>query len=100
LSKTKSLNQVGSSVQGAGAGMVVIQAQTGLKGEKADNLKLSQARAMVVRQYLVDKFKIDHARIKTMGLGEDEQATPDSSGRISILVYSAGAHSRVEARGR
>ena len=79
----------------------MIQAETGPKGETEDDLKLSQARAMVVRQYLADKFKIDDARVKTMGLGKDQKAQPDSAGRVTILVYPGSSErSAVQAKSR
>ena len=83
--KEKALNQVGAFLQSNPFSLAVIAASTGPKGSKEENLKLSEARAMVVRQYLAKNFKVDDARIKTLGAGENGQAP---SGNVTIAVYS------------
>ena len=94
LSKAKVLDEVGAFLQSGNFGLAVIQAETGPTGEKAN--EISEARAMVVRQYLADKFKVDDTRVKTMGLGKGE-----GSGRVTILVYGGGsARPTVEARNK
>jgi outer membrane protein OmpA-like peptidoglycan-associated protein len=52
---------------------------------------------MVVRQYLAQKFRVDDARIKTLGLGENQSTTVDKSGRVTIVVYPGGQDRRVVA---
>ena len=100
LGKEKLFNQVGAYLESNPYGLAVVVANTGATGEKEKNLKLSQARAMVVRQYLVQKFKVDDSRIKTLGAGEDGQAA-DKGGRVAIVVYpAAGGHSTVQAKNR
>jgi outer membrane protein OmpA-like peptidoglycan-associated protein len=94
LGKEKALNQVGTFLENNPYSLAVVQAQTGSKGTKEENLKLSQARAMVVRQYLAKKFKVDDARLKTLGAGEDQKAATDS-GRVTIVVYPSGRENRV-----
>ncbi|MEN3336041.1 MAG: phospholipid/cholesterol/gamma-HCH transport system substrate-binding protein [Blastocatellia bacterium] len=94
LGKEKLLNQVGAYLESNPYGLAVVVAHTGVKGEKEDNLKLSQARAMVVRQYLAQKFKVDDARIRTMGSGEKEQAA-SQEGDVAIVIYPADAGQRV-----
>ena len=86
LSNEKRLNEVGSFLENNPHGLAVVAVQSGPKGTNEENLKLSQARAMVVRQYLTKKFKVDEARIKTMGTGESNPAVPDD-GRLTIVVY-------------
>ena len=45
---------------------------------------------MVVREYLVENFKFDDTRLKTIGLGKSPDV--NDSGRVEILVYPvAGA---------
>jgi outer membrane protein OmpA-like peptidoglycan-associated protein len=58
------------------------------------DVKLSQARAMVVRQYLAKKFRVDDARLKTLGTGEDQKPAPDT-GRVTIVVYPGARENRV-----
>jgi phospholipid/cholesterol/gamma-HCH transport system substrate-binding protein len=86
LGKEKSLNQIGAFLESNPFSLAVIEASTGAQGKKEDNLKLSQARAMIVRQYLAQKFKVDDARIKTRGVGEGQQAA-GSTGTVTIVVY-------------
>jgi hypothetical protein len=42
----------------------------------------------VVREYLVNNFKLDDERIKTIGLGK--AATIEESGKVEIMVYPVG----------
>lgn len=62
-------------------------------GKKEENLRLSQARAMVVRQYLAKKFKVDDARIRTMGVGDDQQTA--GAGSVTISIYSGSREDRL-----
>jgi outer membrane protein OmpA-like peptidoglycan-associated protein len=81
------LNQIGARLERTPYDLIVVAAYSGVRGETEENLVLTQARAMVVRQHLVEHFKIDDQRIKTMGMGEDP-ATPDKqAARVVIIVY-------------
>jgi phospholipid/cholesterol/gamma-HCH transport system substrate-binding protein len=95
LRKEKLLNQVGTFLESNPFGLAVVVAHTGAKGTKEDNRPLSQARAMVVRQYLAEKFRVDDARIKTLGVGEDQQEGGNGAGRVTIVVYPGGKDNRV-----
>ncbi|MGA8922494.1 MAG: hypothetical protein WB682_05050, partial [Candidatus Dormiibacterota bacterium] len=48
----------------------------------------TQARAMVVRNFLIDNFKLDDSKIKSMGLGKTKSPSVDST--IQVIVYSGG----------
>lgn len=87
LKNEKSLNQVGEFLEKNSFGLVLVTAHTGLKGDSDKNLTLTQARAMSVRQYLVDNFRLDDTRIKTKGLGKDDQTDPGKADRVEIIVY-------------
>jgi phospholipid/cholesterol/gamma-HCH transport system substrate-binding protein len=101
LQKEKSLDQVGAFLENNPSNLAVVVAQTGVKGTKETNRTLSQARAMVVRKYLAEKFRVDDARIKTLGMGEDRQSGPDENGTVKIVVYPGGRNERVlEARNK
>ena len=55
---------------------------------------LTEARAMVVREYLVENFGFDDDQLKTMGIGKQTGASPDSDwGSIQILIFPAGTRS-------
>ncbi|NCC24031.1 MAG: hypothetical protein EOM25_02340 [Deltaproteobacteria bacterium] len=50
---------------------VTIEGHTDSTGSKASNKKLSQARAVSVKNALVDRMGIDPARLTAMGFGQD-----------------------------
>lgn len=50
--------------------------------------RVTEARAMVVRDYLVKNFKMDDTRVKTIGLGKSQDA--DGAG-VAVLVYPVQA---------
>ena len=60
---------------------------------------MTEARALVVRDYLVKNFKVDDTRIKTIGLGKPDAASEEQ--KLEILVYpetsAAAAAQRQEA---
>jgi phospholipid/cholesterol/gamma-HCH transport system substrate-binding protein len=95
LRNEKSLDQVGGFLQEAPFGLAVVTAYTGLEGEKEKNLALTQARAMVIREYLTKRFRVDDTRIKTKGMGEDARTDSRKASRVEILVYPEGAESHL-----
>jgi phospholipid/cholesterol/gamma-HCH transport system substrate-binding protein len=98
LARTKALDEIGAFLQSNQFSLAVVQAETGGKGDKDQDLKISLARAAAVREYLVQHFKMDDTRIKTRGLGKD--VSPDQpGGKVAVLVYPSGRTSRTaEAR--
>jgi outer membrane protein OmpA-like peptidoglycan-associated protein len=54
-------------------------------GDSAKQRVLTQAKALVVRDYLVENFRLDDDRLKTKGLGKT--AAFGDAGRVRILVY-------------
>jgi phospholipid/cholesterol/gamma-HCH transport system substrate-binding protein len=85
LTNGKPLNEVGDYLQGNQFGLAVVAAKTDLKGDTEKDRLLTEARAMVARDYLVKHFKLEDTRIKTIGLGKAESA-PDG-GSVEVLVY-------------
>ncbi len=67
-------------------------ASTRPQGDAKTNLLLSQARAVVVREYLVKKFKMDDTRLKTLGRGESAQTNGPATGELEIVVYPVGVN--------
>lgn len=98
LDKEKLLNEVGKYLESNRYGAVIVVAYTGSKGVQEENLKLSQARAAVVRQYLIEKFNVDDARIRTLGQGEDKTANASKEGRVEILIYGDDGNRVVEVK--
>jgi phospholipid/cholesterol/gamma-HCH transport system substrate-binding protein len=87
LKNEKVLNRIGAALERTPNDLIVVAAYSGLRGETEENLVLTQARAMVVRQHLADHFKIDDQRIKTIGMGEDPATADNRAARIEITVY-------------
>jgi phospholipid/cholesterol/gamma-HCH transport system substrate-binding protein len=86
----KSLRAAGQFLADTEFGIAVVVVSTGGAGDSQKDLVLTQARAMVVRDYLVGNFSFDDSQLKTLGLGKRKSATPDSSwGTVEILVYPA-----------
>jgi phospholipid/cholesterol/gamma-HCH transport system substrate-binding protein len=97
LAKEKLLNQVGAFLEGSPFELAVVTAETGSSGTKENNLKLAQARAMIVRRYLAEKFKVDDTRIKTLGTSESKRES--TSGRVTVVIYASGRDNRAVLAG-
>jgi len=68
-----------------------------MTGDAQKELVLTQARAMVVRDYLVGNFSFDDSQLKTLGRGKGKSATPDSGwGTVEIIVYPADAEAATQ----
>jgi phospholipid/cholesterol/gamma-HCH transport system substrate-binding protein len=89
LKNQKALNEAGKYLEDNPFGLAVVAAYTDMKGDSEENRTLTQARAMVVRDYIVRNFKLDDRRIRTIGLGKSDSAS--ESGKVEILVYPTGA---------
>ncbi len=100
LDKEKMLNEVGKFLESNPYSSVIVAAYTGTQGSKEENLTLSQARASVVREYLIQKFKVDDARIKTLGRGEDNESASNQEGRVEILIYTDGENRVTELKNK
>src|SRR5947199_8435033 len=82
------LKNAGNYLQNNPFGLAVVAAYTDMKGDTEKDRLLTEARAMVVRDYLVRNFKFEDTRIKTIGLGKSEKAA--KGGSIEILIYPEG----------
>jgi len=70
----------------------VIVASAGAEGDTQKDLVLTEARAMVVREYFVENFGFDDSQVKTLGLGKHAEANSgDGWGTVQILIYPEGA---------
>jgi len=55
-------------------------------------LVLTQARAMVVREYLVENFGFDDSQLKTLGMGKASDVSSDAEwGKLQIVIYPPGS---------
>jgi phospholipid/cholesterol/gamma-HCH transport system substrate-binding protein len=90
LKDQKSLDAVGEFLAQNQFGFAVVAASTGLEGDPQNDLVLTEARAMVVREYLVDNFGFEED-LKTLGLGKQTGANLDADwGSIQILIFPEG----------
>ena len=91
LKSQKSLDEAGQFLASNKFGTAVVVAYMGGKGDSEKDKTLSQARAMVVRDYLVKNFSMDDTLVKTMGLGKDAPEGEASAGGVEILIYPPGS---------
>jgi phospholipid/cholesterol/gamma-HCH transport system substrate-binding protein len=89
LRNQKALNEAGKFLEANKFGLAVVVAYTRMQGDTDKDRVLAQARAMIVRRYLVQNFRLDDTRIKTMGVGKTEQA--GDSNKVRILIYPLGS---------
>jgi phospholipid/cholesterol/gamma-HCH transport system substrate-binding protein len=87
LKSDKALRDAGTFLQSNPFGLAVVVGYSDMKGDAATEKVLTEARALVVRDYLVKNFKMDDTHVKTFGMGKAPDA--DDSG-IAVLVYPAG----------
>jgi outer membrane protein OmpA-like peptidoglycan-associated protein len=87
LKNSKLLNAAGQYLQEHKFDSAVIVATAGMKGDSEKQKVLTEARAFVVRKYLVEHFKINDVNLKTAGLGKGSGAGPE--GTVELLVYGA-----------
>jgi phospholipid/cholesterol/gamma-HCH transport system substrate-binding protein len=88
----KSLRAAGQFLADNEFGVAVVVVSAGMTGDEQKDLVLTQARAMVVRDYLVNNFSFDDSQLKTLGRGKGQGDTQDSGwGTVEIIVYPAEA---------
>ena len=92
LKSGKALNEAGKFLETNSFGLAVVAVYTDMKGDTEKNRLLTEARAMVVRDYLVQNFKLDDTRIKTMGQGKSADVNAPGGG-VELLVYPPGTNS-------
>ena len=91
LKNQESLNVAGKFLAANEFGVAVIVVYSGMTGDAQKDLVLTQARAAVVRAYLVGNFGFDDTQLKTLGMGKKTGASADSGwGEVQIIVYPAG----------
>ena len=87
----KTLNAAGDFLAQNQFGVAVIVVSSGMDGDTQKDLVLTEARAMVMREYLVENFGFDDSQLKTLGMGKQAGANLDADwGSIQILIYPAG----------
>lgn len=91
LKNQKSLSAGGEFLAQNQFGFAVVVVSSSMEGDTQKELVLTEARAMVVREYLVENFGFDDSQLKTLGLGKQSGASTDADwGSIQILIFPAG----------
>ena len=91
LKNQKSLNAGGEFLAQNQFGFAVVVVSAGMEGDTQKKLVITEARAMVVREYLVENFGFDDSQLKTLGLGKQAGSSLDADwGSIQILIFPAG----------
>jgi phospholipid/cholesterol/gamma-HCH transport system substrate-binding protein len=83
----KSLRTAGQFLADNEFGVAVVVVSTSMAGDTEKDLVLTQARAMVVRAYLVDNFGFDDAQLKTLGVGKKNGTDEASWGTVEVIIY-------------
>ncbi len=97
LKDPKSLNAGGEFLARNQFGFAVIVVSIGMEGDTKKDLVLSEARAMVVREYLVENFGFDDSQLKTLGTGKQADTGSDVDwGSIQILIFPSGTEIPVD----
>jgi phospholipid/cholesterol/gamma-HCH transport system substrate-binding protein len=88
VKSAKMLEEAGRFLEQHPFGLAVVASYADQKGDTEKDRELTQARASVVRDYLVQHYKVDDTRIKTYGAGKSA-GMPDG-GAVEVLVYPEG----------
>ena len=93
LRNQKPLNAGGEFLAQNQFGFAVVVVSTGMEGDTQKDQTLTEARAMVIRKYLVENFGFDDTQLKTLGTGKQTSASTGVDGdwgSIQILVFPEG----------
>jgi phospholipid/cholesterol/gamma-HCH transport system substrate-binding protein len=97
LKDEKSLKAAGEALSNEDFGVAVIEVSGGAVGNSDEMSKLSQARSMVLRDYLVQHYGFDDTKLKTVSLGKRadsgtkaDSGSKDDWGQVRILIYPSG----------
>ncbi len=91
LKNHKSLKAGGEFLANNQFGFAVVVVSAGMEGDAQKDMVLTEARAMVVREYLVENFGFDDGQLKTLGMGKQTDGNSDAGwGTVRIFIYPAG----------
>lgn len=91
LKDQKSLNAGGQFLAQNQFGVAVVVVSVGMEGDTHKDLVLTEARAAVIREYLVQNFGFDDGQLKTMGMGKQAGSGQDAEwGSVQILIFPPG----------
>jgi outer membrane protein OmpA-like peptidoglycan-associated protein len=91
LKNQKTLNDGGEFLANNQFGFAVVVVSAGMEGDTQKDLVLTEARAAVVREYLVENFGFDDSQLKTLGMGKQPDTSSGANwGTVQILIYPTG----------
>jgi phospholipid/cholesterol/gamma-HCH transport system substrate-binding protein len=97
MTDQKALKDAGDFLAQTQFGVAVIEVSTGMDGDTQKDLVLTEARAMVIREYLVENFGFDDSQLRTLGMGKQAGTNLDADwGSIQILIYPPGTEIPVD----
>ena len=89
LKNVKAFNEAGHFLETNPFGLAVVAAYGPMKGDTNETETLTEARAMVIRDYLAKNFKMNDTLLKTKGMGKSELFGGES-GSVKIVIYPLG----------
>jgi outer membrane protein OmpA-like peptidoglycan-associated protein len=91
MKNQKSLRAGGEFLANNQFGFAVVVVSAGKEGDAQKEMQLTAARAMVVREYLVENFGFDDSQLKTLGMGKQASTNSDGDwGTVQIFIYPPG----------
>ncbi|MDR3724320.1 MAG: MlaD family protein [Terracidiphilus sp.] len=90
LHNQQTLNECGEFLAKNEFGAAVIVISSGMEGDTQKQLVLTQVRAMLIRDYLVQHYGFDDNQLKTMALGKKASGEGTGLESIEILIYPVG----------
>jgi len=97
LKNEKSLKASGEFLAQNQFGFAVVVVSAGTEGDTQKELVLTEARAVVIREYLVENFGFDDAQLKTLGMGKQTDANSVTDwGSIQILIFPPGTQMPID----
>lgn len=95
LKNQGTLNEAGKFLEENKFDLAVVVASETMGDTQKDRV-LTEARAKVIRDFLVQNFRLDDTRIKTKGLGKTKEE--GYTGKVRIIVYPLGPAVPAEQR--
>lgn len=91
IKNQKTLKAAGDFLAQGQFGVAVVVVSTAMDGDTKKDQVLTEARAMVIREYLVENFGFDDSQLKTLGLGKQAATEINSEwGSVQILIFPTG----------
>ena len=96
LKHEKKLKDAGKFLESHPFRLAVVAATMGAKGDSDQERKVTEGRAVAVRQYLAQNFRLNDTRLKTIALGKSTNSS--DNGNIEIVVYPPSNGSRTAGK--